>query len=222
MIIITYHNFSFSSFVITSWSSLHTASFPLSRTLKLHNHVCLPQLFHFFPCYNLMIITYRNFFTSSFVITSFFLHYVPQLFQFLLCYNFMMINTYRNVSTFSFVITSWWSLHTATIPTPNMLYFHDDHYIPQLFHFLLTGLPVRPSHKMGFRSSAAKNGHPGEGRHEGLVPRNDVLTNGFIWFSLARTLARILFVPRLRAPWKTHKALRTWRRLCALFEVIRS
>ena len=37
-----------------------------------------------------------------------------------------------------------------------------------------------PSHKMGFRSSAAKNGLPGEGRHEGLVRRNDVLTNGFI------------------------------------------
>ena len=37
-----------------------------------------------------------------------------------------------------------------------------------------------PSHKMGFRSSAAKNGLPGEERHEGLVPRNDVLTNGFI------------------------------------------
>ena len=46
--------------------------------------------------------------------------------------------------------------------------------------FPITGLPVRPSHKMGFRSSAAKNGLPGEGRHEGLVPRNDVLTNGFI------------------------------------------
>ena len=74
-----------------------------------------------------------------------------------------------------------------------------------------------PSHKMGFRSSAAKNGLPGEGRHEGLVPRNDVLTNGFIRFSLARTL-----VPRLRPPWKTHEALRTWRRLFALFEAIRS
>ena len=37
-----------------------------------------------------------------------------------------------------------------------------------------------PSHKMGFRSSAAKNGLPGEGRHEGLVPRNHVVTNGFI------------------------------------------
>ena len=45
---------------------------------------------------------------------------------------------------------------------------------------IITGLPVRPSHKMGFRSSAAKNGLPGEGRHEGLVRRNDVLTNGFI------------------------------------------
>ena len=45
-----------------------------------------------------------------------------------------------------------------------------------------------------------KNGPPGEGRHEGLVPRNDVLTDGFIRFSLARTLARILVVPRLRPP----------------------
>ena len=45
-----------------------------------------------------------------------------------------------------------------------------------------------PSHKMGFRSSVSKSGLPGEGRHEGLVPRNDVLTNGFIWVSLARTL----------------------------------
>ena len=87
---------------------------------------------------------------------------------------------------------------------------------------LFTGLPVRPRHKMGFRSSAAKNGLPGEGRHEGLIPRNDVLTNGFIWFSLARTLARILFVPCQRSRWKTHKALRTWRRLFALFEAIRS
>ena len=42
-----------------------------------------------------------------------------------------------------------------------------------------------------------KNVLPGEGRHEGLVPRNDVLTNGFIGFSLAQTLARIRFVPRL-------------------------
>ena len=37
-----------------------------------------------------------------------------------------------------------------------------------------------PSHKMGFRSSVSKSGLPGEGRHEGLVPRNDVLTKGFI------------------------------------------
>ena len=49
-----------------------------------------------------------------------------------------------------------------------------------IFFSFFTGLPVRPSHKMGFRSSAAKNGLPGEGRHEGLVPRNYVLTNGFI------------------------------------------
>ena len=81
---------------------------------------------------------------------------------------------------------------------------------------------MRPSHKFSFRSSAAKNGLPGEGRHEGLVPRNNVLTNGFIWFSLARSLTRILFVPRLRSPWKIQKALRTWRRLFALFEAIPS
>ena len=37
-----------------------------------------------------------------------------------------------------------------------------------------------PSHKMGLRSSVSKSGLPGEGRHEGLIPRNDVLTNGFI------------------------------------------
>ena len=55
---------------------------------------------------------------------------------------------------------------------------------------------------IGFRSSVQKNGPTGEGRQEGLVPRNNVLTNGFIRFSLARTLARILFVPRLRSPPK--------------------
>ena len=43
-----------------------------------------------------------------------------------------------------------------------------------------TGLPGKPSHKMGFRSSVSKSGHPGEGKHEGLVRRSDVLTNGFI------------------------------------------
>ena len=53
------------------------------------------------------------------------------------------------------------------------------------FIMFITGLPGKPSHKMGFRSSVSKNGHPGEGKHEGLVPRNDVLTNGFIGFSLA-------------------------------------
>ena len=49
----------------------------------------------------------------------------------------------------------------------------------------ITGLPVRPSHKMGFRSSVSKSGLPWEGKHEGLVRRNDFLTNGFIGFSLA-------------------------------------
>ena len=48
---------------------------------------------------------------------------------------------------------------------------------------------------------ASINGLPGEGRHEGLVPRNDVLTVGFIRFSFARTLTRIIFlVPCLRSP----------------------
>ena len=65
---------------------------------------------------------------------------------------------------------------------------------------MITGLPVRPSYKFGFWWSVQENGLPGEGRHEGLVPRNDVLTNGLIGFFLAQTLARILFVPRLRPP----------------------
>ena len=39
---------------------------------------------------------------------------------------------------------------------------------------------ARQAQSFGFRSSVAKNGLLGEGRHEGLVPRNDVLTNGFI------------------------------------------
>ena len=51
--------------------------------------------------------------------------------------------------------------------------------------FLFTGLPGKPSHTMGFWSSVLQSGHPGEGKHEGLVRRNDVLTNGFVGFSLA-------------------------------------
>ena len=72
---------------------------------------------------------------------------------------------------------------------------------------IITGLPLSglPNYKFGFRSSLQKNGPPGEGRHGGLVPRNDVLTNGFIRFSLAWTLARILFVPRLRPPLKPRR-----------------
>ena len=132
MIIITYRNFCTSSFVITLWWSLHTASFPLPPFLELHDYYYIPQLFPFLLCYNCMIIiTYRNFCTSSFVITSWwslhtaffplppFLelhddHYIPQLLPFLLFYNFMMIITYRNFFFSCFVITLWWSLHTAT------------------------------------------------------------------------------------------------------------
>ena len=44
----------------------------------------------------------------------------------------------------------------------------------------ITGLPVRPVIKWAFGPAVSKSGLPGEGRHQGLVPRNDVLTNGFI------------------------------------------
>ena len=102
MMIITYRNFSTSSFVITSWC----------------HHI--PQLFHFLLCYNfMMIITYRNFSTSSFVIT------------------FSMIITYRNFFTFCFVISSWCLLHTASFPLAPMFYLFDNVYIPQLFYFFL-------------------------------------------------------------------------------------
>ena len=50
---------------------------------------------------------------------------------------------------------------------------------------LITGLLGKPSHKMGFWWSVSQSGHPGEGKHEGVERRNDVLTNGFIGFSLA-------------------------------------
>ena len=63
----------------------------------------------------------------------------------------------------------------------------------------------------------------GGGRHEGLVPTNNVLISGFIGFSLARTLARILFCTSPLLPLKL-------RRRCeeghseqfTLFEAIRS
>ena len=63
--------------------------------------------------------------------------------------------------------------------------------------FFLLGFPVI---KSVFGRLCRKTVPPGEERHEGLVPRNDFLTNGFIGFSLARTLAQIRFVPRLRPP----------------------
>ena len=65
---------------------------------------------------------------------------------------------------------------------------------------LLGCLWAKPSYYYGFRSSPQKNVHPGKGTHEGLVPRNDDLTIGFIRFSLARTLARTFFVPRRLPP----------------------
>ena len=88
---------------------------------------------------------------------------------------------------------------------------------------LLLGCPCHGtfSYNFGFRSSVQKNGHPGEGRHEGLVPRNDVLISGFIRFSLAQTLTRIFFVPHLRRPQKPRRRCES-RRLFALFEAIRS
>ena len=75
--------------------------------------------------------------------------------------------------------------------------------------YLLLGCPFLglPSYKFGFRSSVKKNGPLGEGRHEGLVPRNDVLTNGFIGFSLARTQLHEYFLYLVSAPKKP-------RRLC--------
>ena len=65
-----------------------------------------------------------------------------------------------------------------------------------------------PSYNFDFWSFVQKNGLPGEGRHGGLVPRNDVLTNGFIPFFLTLTLPRIF---KLRRRCES-------RRLFALFE----
>ena len=71
MVIITYRNFSTSSYVITSWWSLHTATFPLPPIRLLYDHYYIPQLFLFLLCYNFMIIiTYRKFSPFSYVKTS--------------------------------------------------------------------------------------------------------------------------------------------------------
>ena len=61
-----------------------------------------------------------------------------------------------------------------------------DHMETGLYCSLLLSCPFqsKPGYKFGFRSSVQKNGLPGEERHEGLVPRNDVLTTGFIRFWL--------------------------------------
>ena len=60
-----------------------------------------------------------------------------------------------------------------------------------------------------------KNGLPGEERHGGLVPRNNVLTNGFIPFFLTLTLPRIFCVPCLR-PLETQKSLRIKKAFCVV------
>ena len=137
--IITYRNFSTSSFVITSWWSLHTATFPLFPLLSLHDDHYIPQLFPFLLCCNIMmmittatfaVLPFLSLYDDHYIPQHFSLrrwlsllddHYVPQRFHFLLCYNFMMIITYHNFSTSSFVITSWWSLRTATFSLPPLL-----------------------------------------------------------------------------------------------------
>ena len=74
--------------------------------------------------------------------------------------------------------------------------------------FLLLGFPFQdtPSYNFGFRSSVQKNSLPGEERHWGLLPRNDVLRNCFIPF----------FLPCLR-PRKLRSRCES-RRLSALFD----
>ena len=74
------------------------------------------------------------------------------------------------------------------------LYHLSKSYI--LSSWIFTGLPGKPSHKFGFRSSVQKNGLSGEGRHEGLVPRNDVLTSGFIFRAEKRNEHAWTFLPR--------------------------
>ena len=75
----------------------------------------------------------------------------------------------------------------ATIAEKKKFSDRSDHMETGLYCSLLLSCPFpsKPGYKFGFRSFVQKNGLPGEGRHEGLVPRNDVLTNVFIGFSLA-------------------------------------
>ena len=74
---------------------------------------------------------------------------------------------------------------------------------------LLLGFPCQgtPRYNFGFRSSVQKNGHPGEGRHEGLVPRNDILISGFI-FPCTDPCTNILCTSPPPPPPETQKALR--------------
>ena len=92
-----------------------------------------------------------------------------------------------------------------------------DHVSPKNDFFLLLGCPFHdtPSYNFGFRLSVQKNGLTGDERHEGLVPRNDVLTNGFIPFFLPLTFPRIFFVPQLR-PLETRNALQIKKAICSV------
>jgi len=61
-------------------------------------------------------------------------------------------------------------------------------------YLLLLGCPFQG------RSVIAEKRSPGGGKTRGSGSENDVFRSGFIRFSLARTLARIFFVPLLRSP----------------------
>ena len=54
--------------------------------------------------------------------------------------------------------------------------------------------------KIRFSVVYAEKRTPGEGKTQGLVPRNDVLTSGFIRFSLAPTLMHEYFLYLALAP----------------------
>ena len=103
----------------------------------------------------------------------------------------------------------------ATIAEKKKFSDRSDHMETGLYCSLLLSCPFpsKPVYKFGFRSSVQKNGLPGEGRHEGLVPRNDVLTTGFIRFSLPRTLARLFFCtssPRASSPLRLTSEASRW------------
>ena len=119
MMIITDRNFSTFYFVITSWSLLHTATYPLFCLLYLHEDHYIVHLFHFLPCFNfLTMYRYCNLFTFSYAITLSWLLYTP-------------------LFIFTYVITSWRLIDTATFPLSPLSHDYDDEYKLHCFHFLL-------------------------------------------------------------------------------------